>query len=309
MGPLAKAATSAGITLGLFAAAEGLLAVLGLPDPGLFAGDPAFHWTLAPNLDREVSFPEEGTRFQVRTSPDGYRDDPLPQGGLWIAAMGCSTTFGWGVAEHEAWPALLEQALGIPVLNGGVPGYSTHQALRSMGPVLAAEPALIIYSYLVRDAQLAPKPDSAARPTPWLASTHLVRLVQGLARPAPDPARGPAVAPSGGGPRVAPTDYAANLRLLVERARTLGSEVLVVPFPMVDSPLDHVLALEQVDAPQVAVRLPDSVFFPSDPLHLTPSGHRLLAQALESPIRALMAGEPVDGPLSEDSGAEDPGVP
>jgi len=297
LGPAAKAVASAGITLGLFAATEGLLTALDLPDPGLFSGDPAWLWTLAPDLDRDVPFPEEGTTFHVRTSPDGYRDDPLPQGGLWVAAMGCSTTFGWGVAEDQAWPALLEEALGVPVLNGGVPGYSTHQALLTLGEVLAAEPALVIYTYLVRDAQQAPKPDAAARPTPWLARTHLVRLLRGLAAPSATGGTPGSSGSPGGTARVSPADYAANLRLLVERARSLGSEVLVVPFPMVDPPLEHLVALDQVDAPRVAPRLPETVFFANDPLHLTPTGHRLLAQAVEGPVRALLVGEAaaVDG--------------
>ena len=94
MGPLGKAAVSAGVTLGFFASVEGLLGLLDLPDPGLFTGDPSFHWALAPGLEREVPFPEEGRSFQVRTSPEGYRDDALPSDEVWIAAMGCSTTFG-----------------------------------------------------------------------------------------------------------------------------------------------------------------------------------------------------------------------
>lgn len=302
MGPLGKAATSALVTVGLLVGVEGVLALADVPDPGLFAGDPASHWSLRPGLDRVVPFAQEGRSFRVQTSADGYRDDPLPDGGLWVAAMGCSTTFGWGVEAAQAWPALLEQALGVPVLNGGVPGYSTHQALRSVGPVLAAEPALVIYAYLVRDAQLAPRPDDQAVPTPWLGRRHLVRLLSGLLRGGPATADAPHPGPrstgaAAGVPRVSPRDYASNLRQLVERARTLGSDALVVAFPMQESPLDHVLALEQVDAPRETPRLPSSAFFVSDPLHLTADGHRLLAQALEAPVRARL------------SGAEAPGAP
>jgi lysophospholipase L1-like esterase len=277
----------------VFGAAEGMLRLLNVPDPGLFDGDPAFLWTLRPNLDREMPFPEMGGSFSVRTSADGYRDESMPQDTLWIAAMGCSTTFGWGVAEHQAWPAVLEQVLGVPVLNGGVPGYSTHQALRTIGPVLAAEPALVIYSYLVRDAQLGARADKRARRTPWLGRTHLVRLLT-RALSGRDPASKAAGGTVAGGvPRVDARDYASNLRQLVERTRTVGSEAMVLVFPMQERPLDHLLSLEQVDVAQVAPRLPNSAFFAGDPLHLTPDGHRLLVQAIESSIRAILVGEPV----------------
>lgn len=45
-----------------------------------------------------------------------------------LVALGCSFTFGFGVAGEQAWPARLGAALGRPVVNLGVPGYGQDQA-------------------------------------------------------------------------------------------------------------------------------------------------------------------------------------
>jgi len=286
MNALTKAMLSAGITLGLLVGIEGLLRVAGVPDPGLYDGDPAWYWTLRPDLDREVPFPEEGTTFTVRTSADGYRDGPLPGASPWVAALGCSTTFGWGVGADEAWPARLEAALGVPVHNGGVPGHSTAQGLRELARILEAGPTVTILAYVVRDAQLAGRRDSAARPTPPLARTHLARLLQGLFSGDGGPS-----AVGVGVPRVSPPEYRENLDRMVGAARGTGAEPLVLVFPMQRPAVAHVAALEGLDAPVLEPVLDASSFFPSDPIHLTAGGHEVLAGALREPVEALLSGE------------------
>jgi hypothetical protein len=41
-----------------------------------------------------------------------------------IVALGCSFTFGIGLHEHQTWPSLLGELLGVQVLNLGMPGHS-----------------------------------------------------------------------------------------------------------------------------------------------------------------------------------------
>jgi hypothetical protein len=68
--------------------------------------------------------------FRVNTGPQRLRGgdfSPKPAPGVTrILALGDSTTFGWGVEDHESWPARLqarldERGLAVEVLNAGVP--------------------------------------------------------------------------------------------------------------------------------------------------------------------------------------------
>jgi hypothetical protein len=41
-----------------------------------------------------------------------------------IVALGCSFTFGTGLHEHQTWPSVLGERLGVRVINLGMPGHS-----------------------------------------------------------------------------------------------------------------------------------------------------------------------------------------
>jgi len=47
-----------------------------------------------------------------------------------VMALGCSCTYGFGLDEHEAWPWLLEEKMGMPVYNFGVNGGSADSVFR-----------------------------------------------------------------------------------------------------------------------------------------------------------------------------------
>lgn len=249
------------VALAVLAVVEGGLRVLDLPDRGLYDGDPASVWWLRPNLDRNVDFPEEGTRFHVRTNAAGFRG-ALVEGG--IACLGDSTTFGWGVDAADAWPALL----GEPALNAGVPGYSTVQGLATLDRVLALHPRVVVVAYLVRDVELSTHADD---PTPRPPDLHLFQVLRTLR---------PARAVVGTIPRVAPAAYAANLRTIGERVRAAGATVVYLAFPMVDPPTEHLDALRNVASDALIPQFDRSDFFSRDPIHLTPAGHRRLADAV-----------------------------
>jgi lysophospholipase L1-like esterase len=81
--------------------------------------------------------------FTVTTGPERLRNGPFtlqPQPGVFrILALGDSTTFGWGVAQEQAWPAQLEAVLrargvAVEVINAGVPATD----LRAMDAYLRA---------------------------------------------------------------------------------------------------------------------------------------------------------------------------
>jgi lysophospholipase L1-like esterase len=72
------------------------------------------------------------------------REDAIPQGSR-VLALGDSLTEGAGVAPEEAWPNLLASRTGWVVINGGVSGDTTGDALRRL-PALLEEhnPVLVL---------------------------------------------------------------------------------------------------------------------------------------------------------------------
>jgi hypothetical protein len=67
-----------------------------------------------------------------------------------ILAVGDSFVFGDQVADGETWPAILEERLNRPVVNGGVSNYGAAQAVLRAEQLLKAEPyTLVILSIVV----------------------------------------------------------------------------------------------------------------------------------------------------------------
>lgn len=266
--PVLSILFGAATAVGLLALTEGTLALLGVPDPGLYEGDMAYLWVLRPHLDREVEGP--AGPFRVRTNDLGLRGDPPPSGGPWTLALGCSTTFGWGVEVEEAWPAVLASLGDGPVVNGGQPGWSTEQALRGADRWLKLGPTRVILAYGVRDQDPAPRPDREVMPMPWTQRTHLFRLLH----------RVQGAVPAGDTFRVPPDRFGENLRELVGRVRAQRAEPVLLAFPRVEPREDWIRAMEGVGEPVLQPQLASTAFFSNDPIHLTPEGHRALAQAL-----------------------------
>jgi hypothetical protein len=61
--------------------------------------------------------------------------------------MGESVTFGWGVPHEQSYPAMLEKALGVEVINGGVPNLRTDGiAMLTRDRVGPLDPDLVLMS-------------------------------------------------------------------------------------------------------------------------------------------------------------------
>lgn len=272
-------------TLGLLTAAsllllaEGALRLLGLPDPGLYEGDLRTVWWLRPGLDRQQPFPLEGTAFPLQTNALGLRGAPPPSEGPWTLALGCSTTFGWGVTAAQAWPAVLSEALGEPVVNGGVPGWSTHQARLGAARYLEQRPSRVVLGYIVRDAQPALRPDADSTPTPWPLRSHIGRGLLLLLQPTAA-AAGTGFDTSLPAVRVPVDAYRRNIARLIEMAESAGADVYLLGFPQQQPAGAWRAALEEQGRPYLAPVVPDSGYFEHDPIHLTPQGHRALAEAI-----------------------------
>ena len=89
-------------------------------------------------------------RIPVRTDAYGLRIpmaatmDPVPAGG--ITAIGCSCTFGHGVAAESTYVALAGELLQLPASNLGVCGYSGVTSLLLLEDHIARlRPAIVVY--------------------------------------------------------------------------------------------------------------------------------------------------------------------
>ena len=109
--------------------------------------------------DRYPSF------FQVSSDSRGMRFPQhsleKPDGVFRILLLGCSTTFGWGVEDHESLPAQLETVLqsrgysSVEVINGGQPGYTSHQGRRFFEEVAQQyQPDLVFLGYVIQDSRM-----------------------------------------------------------------------------------------------------------------------------------------------------------
>jgi len=73
-----------------------------------------------------------------------------------VLAVGDSFTEGWEVADEESWPAVLEQASGVPVVNAGVGGYGTDQIImRAEQLIPIVKPKVLIVGFLESDIDRA----------------------------------------------------------------------------------------------------------------------------------------------------------
>ena len=195
---------------------------------------------------------EENTTFPVTTNDEGLRA-PLhapgkPAGKQRIMALGCSTTFGWGVTDAESYPARLEALIheggrpDIEVINGGQPGYTSFQGRWLWDRTLRHyQPDLVLVGYVVQDARKAAYSDRSQavlqqdarylkdnllyRSKVYLGLRSLLGHVQVRAKE-----RG--AQDVGGEYRVPPSDYADNLRTLVAGIREAGATPVLFGYPL-----------------------------------------------------------------------------
>ena len=129
-------------------------------------------WVVDPDL-KTYSMPhnEENTSFKVSTNSDGLRSSievTDSKKDLRIMTLGCSTTFGWGVADSETYPARLQHYLteagygNVEVVNAGQPGYTSFQGDWLWDALLDDyKPDVVLVGYIVQDARKAAYSDKS----------------------------------------------------------------------------------------------------------------------------------------------------
>ena len=124
--------------------------------------DKSLGWVLKEGYARDKWIPSDllrrplqADRFHV--GENGFRSNGFgaldPRSSQPIIAVGDSF-LGALVNDEEAWPARLEQELGIPVLNGGVGGYGIDQIYMRLKSLLTEhKPRLAIFSFINGDLE------------------------------------------------------------------------------------------------------------------------------------------------------------
>jgi lysophospholipase L1-like esterase len=306
-----KLAFAAITTLVVFGGVELGLRSAGWPKPtGTFAHNEPF-WITDPGLSSEA-FPhnEERTTFPVSTDENGLRAPvhavEKPPSAWRLLSMGCSTTFGWGVGDAEAYPAQLEAALrarghaGAEVINGGQPGYTSFQGLWLWDEVLKNyEPDVVLIGFIVQDSRKAAYTDKSQavlqQDARFLKQNLLYRsrLYMGLRAGLGSIQLQAKERPDGGEEgqfRVPPADYAENLRALVAKVQAAGATPVLLGYPLERSgyTAQHRLILqaaaEQLGVPHLDLQPQmeravsgQQLYFPNDRGHANAAGNALIA--------------------------------
>ncbi len=141
-------------------------------DKPLFAVDEVGHHDYLPGIRFAHVYDPRGDRrgymgplgrIEYRTNSLGIRgpeiDAAKPPGWLRILALGDSCTFGEGVREEDAWPAVLERRLAdapaarVRVVNAGVQAYHTmNEAVWLERRGLALRPDVVLLGFFLNDA-------------------------------------------------------------------------------------------------------------------------------------------------------------
>ncbi|MEC7947384.1 MAG: GDSL-type esterase/lipase family protein, partial [Myxococcota bacterium] len=284
----------------------------------LLHGDPSLLWRLAPG-DRV----EHGQPVHVNAA--GFRDrERGPATGPRLLALGDSSIYGFGVSDRAVFTARLEAQLGgVEVINGGVPGYSTEQALNLLeAQGLALAPDVLLVGALWSDnnfdrfvdaerlgAHRAWRIDPVAQVAAFISGTatgRLIRRILGDEGPEAEAVGWMEAGEQGGGRRRVPLqDYAENLARFCSVMSERGGGVVFVLLANVEDLQPRpgtppwapyrdamVRTAAACDAPLVSIPdafiesgLPPGQLF-LDEMHPSSRGHGLMAVALAAVLAA-----------------------
>ena len=269
-------------------------------------------WVVDPDLkNHPMPHKEESTTFSVSSNPDGLRTaitsyDSSKQR---VMTMGCSTTFGWGVDQSESYPEQLQQRLNqagytsVEVLNAGQPGYTSFQGNWLWDQVLKQySPDVVFLGFIVQDARKAAYSDKSQailqsdnrflkdnflyRSKVYLGLRHWLGSVQIRAKERSNQ-------DEGGVFRVPPEDYVNNLRSLVSKIESSGSQPVLFGYPLERTGYtENHRAILKAASEQLSIpvfdpqsRMEDAtkssaepLYFPRDKGHANANGNALIAE-------------------------------
>ena len=132
---------------------ENLVVVRG---PQVFAFKPHASGVFPGNVDTSRTFPYRTNAYGLRD-----RDRPAKQAGTKrVLVIGDSYTWGYAVAEEEAYPQAAERLLedrgrrDLEVINGGIPDYNSRQERQLLAQLIPVyQPDAVFLAYVVNDAE------------------------------------------------------------------------------------------------------------------------------------------------------------
>lgn len=110
--------------------------------------DPEVTYTLRPG-ECIFSNREYSNRYSVNSA--GLRDDEASLRQPEVIMLGDSLTMGWGVEQHEAYPAQVERSTGHRVLNAGISSYGTVRALKLLERLDRSNLRVLVIQYTDND--------------------------------------------------------------------------------------------------------------------------------------------------------------
>ena len=161
-----------------------------VPGAQVFRFKPKASGVFPGNVDGKRTFP-------YRTNSHGLRDRDRAAkqpGARRVLVVGDSYTWGYAVAEEEAYPQAAERLLKergysqIDVINGGVPDYNSRQERKLLEQLMPVyEPDAVFLAYVVNDAEpstaMPATPDEVYRhSTSWFLTELAERLNRRLFR-------------------------------------------------------------------------------------------------------------------------------
>jgi lysophospholipase L1-like esterase len=277
--------------------------------------DDRMFWSLRPSMPPTVIEgrigPIDKLRFTVSTTASGWRTTPpAPDARRTVVAIGDSCTFGIGVDDAQAYPALLQQLMpGTRCINAGVPGYTAFQGRRVLEAHLAAwhpDAVTIAFGFNdIADWDAHSDLEHAASVPVTLGPFERSRLVQ-LARHAVATAKRkdePPPDPSTRRPRLNTTEFADELRAIIRLCRDAGATPVLIAWParyevegrMMIPHHDVVRAVAASEGvtlvdPLTTFRTLGGTALFVDVIHANPVGNRIVAELVKQALGPGFAG-------------------
>lgn len=113
-------------------------------DPRCATYDPELTYTLRPG---GCVFANDEYSTTIAVNRLGVRDDDASLEAPEIIVLGDSFAMGWGVAQDETFPQLLEARTGLRVLNAAVSSYGTARELTMLGRLDTSRLRLLVIQY------------------------------------------------------------------------------------------------------------------------------------------------------------------
>jgi hypothetical protein len=117
-------------------------------NPAAARWDPELFYTLRPG---RFVFAQREFQHEYRVNRLGLRDEEAALAGPAVIAVGDSFTMGWGVAQKETYPTLVEAATGMRTLNAGVASYGTVREMLMLNRLDTSHLRYLIVQYNADD--------------------------------------------------------------------------------------------------------------------------------------------------------------